>query len=273
MSGIIHSAVVKAADISVPLDDVLLVEGCAAKAWPPSQVTDLNGWQLRYSPGVSNRRANSVLPIFGKPADRLSEQISQVEEFYQARNLPARFMVSPASRPQELDRELERLGYSIDAPTYVQWASTDDVVRKSTPSTKVELIPGPTDTWMSVYMEGVSDGPEISLKAKLINRIKADHVLAQVSDATGPLAVGLGVFDQAWAGVFCMHTLKAHRRRGLARQILGALANWSLSKQAANMYLQVECDNPTAQAFYAASGFVTHYGYHYRTKELRRVSQ
>ena len=263
----------KATDLSVSVDDVRIVETCAAHAWPAVSSVDLDGWLLRSSPGVSNRRSNSVLPVFGKETGQLAERIGQVEAFYKERGLPSRFMISPASIPQDLDQVLANLDYFIDAKTFVQWAKTDEITRICRVDRDVELISMPTTDWMSVYMNGVQDAAEVSLKMQLIDRIGADHTLAQISDESGPISVGLGVCEQGWAGIFCMHTLGRHRRQGSARQILGALASWALKKGATNMYLQVEHDNPTARQFYESVGFVTQYGYHYRTKESGRVSQ
>ena len=273
MSGITRTGSVLAADLSVSVDDVRTVENCAARAWPPTTVTDLGGWQLRSSPGVSNRRSNSVLPIFGKKTDQLVKKIARVEAFYAGRGLPSRFMISPASMPEDLDQVLADQEYFIDAPTFVQWAKSHDVRQTCQVAGDVELISAPTTSWMSVYMSGVQDTAEVALKSQLIKRIEADHVLAQISNESGPIAVGLAVCEQDWVGIFCMHTLKSHRRQGTARQILGALASWALNKGAANMYLQVESENLAARQFYEAARFVTQYGYHYRTKENGRASQ
>ena len=44
--------------------EVRIVETVPVNAWPPATANYLNGWQLRYSPGVYNRRVNSVLVLF-----------------------------------------------------------------------------------------------------------------------------------------------------------------------------------------------------------------
>jgi GNAT superfamily N-acetyltransferase len=48
--------------------------------------------------------------------------------------------------------------------------------------------------------------------------------------------------ERGWAGVFCMATDPAVRRRGVARAVMGALASWSREAGAEGMYLQVERD-------------------------------
>jgi ribosomal protein S18 acetylase RimI-like enzyme len=64
--------------------------------------------------------------------------------------------------------------------------------------------------------------------------------------------------------VFCMATEPAARRRGVARAVLGALAEWSQQQAARGLYLQVERDNTAAQALYASLGFSRSHGYHFR---------
>ena len=73
---------VLATDLSVAIEDVRIVEACMANAWPPTMSTTLGGWHLRHSPGVPNRRANSVLPIFGVEAEDFQDHINTVERFY-----------------------------------------------------------------------------------------------------------------------------------------------------------------------------------------------
>ena len=81
-----------------------------------------------------------------------------------------------------------------------------------------------------------------------------------------PAAVGMGVIEAGWLGIFSMATLPAFRRRGAARAILRTLAVWAQLYDAQYAYLQVMAHNTVAQALYAGAGFVTAYGYHYRVK-------
>ena len=76
--------------------------------------------------------------------------------------------------------------------------------------------------------------------------------------------VGLAVCERGWSGVFCMAVDPAARRRGVARAVLRALAEWSRARGARGLYLQVECDNAAAQALYASMGFTRSHGYHFR---------
>jgi GNAT superfamily N-acetyltransferase len=149
----------------------------------------------------------------------------------------------------------------------VQGANLEDVLPSYNPIDGKVFIGKPTNNWMAVYMEGIEGQHNISSKVDLINRIANDHVLAQISDHSGLVAVGLCVCEGEWSGIFCMHTLNSHRRQGYASQILSALTDWARVKGAKQMYLQVEQENSAAQKFYQASGFKIQYGYQYRVRE------
>ena len=83
--------------------EVRIVEAAFVNAWPPSTTGYLDGWLLRYSPGVYNRRVNSVLVPFWSSGDNFLDQIKVVEQFYWNSDLSSRFMVSPTSVSEELD--------------------------------------------------------------------------------------------------------------------------------------------------------------------------
>jgi len=48
-----------------------------------------------------------------------------------------------------------------------------------------------------------------------------------------------------------------HRRRGAARLLLGAVADWVRSEGARTLFLEVGADNPGARALYDSHGFTT----------------
>jgi ribosomal protein S18 acetylase RimI-like enzyme len=81
-----------------------------------------------------------------------------------------------------------------------------------------------------------------------------------------PAALGLGVVEGDWLGIFCMTTDPGFRRRGAASAILRTLAIWAQLYDARRAYLQVMDQNTAAQALYARVGFETLYHYHYREK-------
>lgn len=88
---------------------------------------------------------------------------------------------------------------------------------------------------------------------------------AGAGDAPGRAAVAIGrcVVDGRWAGFTAVEVAPDYRRRGLARTVMAALARQALAEGASAAYLQVEEDNPGAQALYDGLGFTTHHSYHH----------
>mgnify|MGYP003477809512 FL=1 len=78
------------------------------------------------------------------------------------------------------------------------------------------------------------------------------------------LAVGTGVIDGNWLGVFSMWTRSARRRRGLAAAVLGDLTAWATRHGCHLAYLQVEESNKAGRTVYTRLGFEEAYRYHYR---------
>ena len=111
---------------------VRLLDELAGRATAPSIVEPLDGWQLRASPDAPFRRANSVLPNGDLAAGTdLEDAITTVEQFYEARELPARFQLSSAARPEDLDHVLEQRGYEIEAPVVVMCAGATIVLGRT----------------------------------------------------------------------------------------------------------------------------------------------
>jgi len=250
---------------------VLEIETRAFRAWPADEVEPLGGWALRAAGGLT-RRANSVWPGPDAPAapaldaGALAARIARVERFYASRRLAPRFQLFPAAAPADLDAELARRGWIVEAPVSVQVADAARVAQAGDGrELPVSLAHAPTAGWWSVAGErSRSAGAEPRFRA-LLGRLAGRVGYALVERAGEPVAAGLGVVDEGWLGVFSMSTRPAHRRRGAARAVLAALAGFALERGAPRIYLQVERDNAPALALYARAGFAEHHGYHYRT--------
>jgi GNAT superfamily N-acetyltransferase len=252
------------------MQTILHIETLALHAWPAAEVVALDGWRLRADGGVT-RRANSVWPNGAEGALELPAKIAAAEAFYTARNLPTIYQISPAQQPPELDDELADRGYRDDARTWVQTSSLA-AMRANLPEPHaqgaVTLSTTYADDWFDLYCasEGVT-GHAADVRRRILARITAATGYALLHLDGLPVAVGMGVVEAGWLGIYCMATLPTHRRRGLARQVLAALAAWAQTEGAQQAYLQVMVYNTPAQALYAGAGFATAYQYHYRIRE------
>ncbi|HAJ37641.1 MAG TPA: GNAT family N-acetyltransferase [Chloroflexi bacterium] len=255
----------------IDLSTILTLETLAANAWPAAEVEICGGWRLRSTLGVT-RRANSVWPNRDDGALPLDERLAQVEAFYAARRLPAIYQICDAMQPAQLDAVLATRGYALEAPTFVQVASLATLLTRLPslrhyPAFEVEVSEEFDPQWFELYCtaEAVSS-VAVPVRRAILERITPQHGFVTLYVNGEPAAVGMGVVEAGWLGIFSMATLPAYRRQGAARAILRTLAVWAQLYAAQHAYLQVMAHNIAAQALYASAGFETAYRYHYRVK-------
>jgi N-acetylglutamate synthase len=251
-------------------ETVRLIDELGANATAATTTQLVDGWLLRAAPEYPFRRCNSVLP-YGGDRVGIEGRISTVEDFYRGRDLPVRFQVGPAALPAGLDDALETRGYEIEEPTLVLVAESSRVIAETMRAEAVEVTfaEGIDEYWVAEYASAFGDDDTER------DRLRAyAHLLRHLGPAVGaavlpvdemPAAVGLGVLERGWTGVFAMGTRREARRRGAATSVLHALARWAHSRDASRMYLQVEVTNDGARQLYTRAGFETAYRYHYRT--------
>lgn len=253
------------------LTQIQQLETLAANAWPAAEIADLAGWRLRYAAGVT-RRANSVWPNGATGEMHVAEKLAAVEAFYQARKLPARYQISPAAQPADLDDYLAAQGYVADAHTAVQTTLITTILAKTPPLRQhpefvIEVSEEFDEGWFAAYGAfAEEDAAGFATRREIIQRIPVPSGFASLHIDNQPAAVGLGVVEAGWLGIFCMGTAPVFRRRGAARAILRTLAIWAQMQGAEAAYLQVMDRNAAARPLYANIGFQTLYHYHYREK-------
>ena len=247
-------------------DQIRLLEELSANAWPPAVTQVVDGWLLRYASGVS-RRANSVLALSGSEAGDFEARARVVEEFYRRRGLPARFHLSPAVSPTDLDQFLEERGYRFDCPTAVQAVDLPELQRRLPEGLEqsVELSRVPDEDWFRVYYTAhLWDVVDQEVRRGILTRIGPRVAFATLRRDGEPVAVGQGVVERGWLGLFSMSTHPDHRRQGAATQLVQALTVWGEKFGAAGAYLQVMEESSAARELYRKLGFETRYHYHYR---------
>ena len=247
-------------------EDILAFDRMAADAWPAPYVINLDGWSLRYGEGVS-RRANSVAPWPSTSGGHaLMDQIEAAERFYQDRNLPPRFQVSPAAAPDVLDDELSNRDYEIEAPVTLMIADVHDVIKNTTNGDPITQVSAAAPSgWWDLYVEGFDRDA-----SKVIAGAKDHPQFATATDTVGrndqDVGIGLGVLNDAgWLGIFGMWTRPERRGQGIGTDMLRALTTTAIDNGAIGLYLQVERSNAGAQRLYQRLGFRALYGYYYRT--------
>lgn len=234
---------------------ILRIELAAAQAWPAVEVERLGAWRLRASGGYTGR-ANSVLPI-GDPGMPLAQAIEHAEAFYRARGLPPRMDV-PLPVANSVAAAAISAGWREECQVLVQTLAVERLVAATPPGIGCTLAATPSPGALAIISGRRGRLPEAAM-----------HVLTAVpllrfceyAESGSLLAMARAAVTDGYLGLFAIETVEAARRRGLAQQVMGALARWGHDVGARTAYLQVESTNSAAVALYEKLGFRTHHRY------------
>ncbi|MFG2954514.1 GNAT family N-acetyltransferase [Streptomyces sp. NPDC048291] len=236
----------------------------AARGWRPVESERLGEWELRAAGGFT-RRANSVLPL-GDPGLPPDAALAAVRRWYEERGLPAYVQTATgAEGTQELlCAELERRGWLREVSAEL-WVGGLAPVADRAEGAGVLLSREAGEDWLARYQrKGMS---EVALKV-LGSGPSVWFATVPGAEGDAPAAIGRLVVDGRWAGFAAVEVDPGLRRRGLATEVMAALARRALAEGASAAWLQVETDNPGALALYGRLGFAAHHAYHhYRAPE------
>ena len=199
--------------------------------WPDVTVEHVGDWVMRAAPPVDGRprrRANSALAM-GDPGIPLPEALERARAFSARHERPPLAVVELGS---ETEAALAALGWTpIDlAPVHTQLAPVARTLR------------------------GFGGPPG---DARLEEH--GDRVEVRIGDG----ARGRAAVEGDWLGVHGVLVDPAHRRRGLARQVVAALLEWGAERGATTAWLHVESDNVSAIGLWEGIGFRTHHDHRY----------
>ena len=247
-------------------DAIARIEALAAVAWSADSVEDLDGWELRFTEGVT-RRANSVWPRTDRGRLRIELKLELVEQAYRQRGLPPLYQIGPLAQPAGLDEMLERRGYKLSHQTCTQVAEIGQII----PHTgfrehfNVTITEDFDELWFTTYCQAEQVSPhDASGRRRILERCESLNAYALVFIGDQPVAMGWGVLSGEFVGLFSVATVPEYRRRGAASAVLHSLADWGHRHGASQLYLQVLEDNVAARGLYTRAGFHTLYNYHYR---------
>jgi len=243
--------------------EILRLEAVAALGWRAPDEHRVGGWVLRAASGFTGR-ANSTLPL-GPPDRPLPEAVDEVERWYRARGLRPCIVV-PHALPWPGGDPLEDLlvarGWPLrDGPGIVMTAASAPVAAL-VPDAEVVITPEADDAWCAGYH--YRGGPVHPMAASLLMSAPFQRFAAVPAGDGTVAAIGRVAVAEGWAGLTAMEVAPAHRRRGLATAIIGALARVAVDEGATNFYIQVDETNTGGRALYRRCGFTDRYRYHYR---------
>jgi ribosomal protein S18 acetylase RimI-like enzyme len=243
------------------------IERLADAAWPAGENVPLGDWVLRATQGVT-RRANSVFTAGGRDyrGHELEQLIAEAEGFYLKRSLRPVFQISDATGARELDATLERRGYSVGGRSEV-WTAIPGEVRRAAAVAGGAITSSDevTPAWFDcAFADDAAD--QRPVHEQIVSRVPKPRRFASAVIDGEVGGCGMAASSGGFAGLFCMVTRPAVRRRGVGSILVRHLCEWAAGRGDATVFLQVMVDNEAAKGLYAKAGFARAYGYHYRLK-------
>jgi len=250
------------------------LQAVLARHWVAPDTERLGGWLLRAAGGFTNR-ANSALAL-GPPDRPPAEAVAAVVAWYEARGLPP---CAAAPEPRHDDPDAGVLSDAAAAFAAAGFrplagAGADVLVAPTAAlrspglappdGLRVVLLDAPDAAWLARYhyrgqplaepgIELLSSAPRQAFAA----------VRAGEGPAEETVAVARWSVASAWAGLTAVEVAPDHRRRGLARLLLAAGAEWAWREGAGSTYVQVSETNVAAKRLYLSGGFEPHHFYSY----------
>jgi N-acetylglutamate synthase len=246
-----------------PENHIRFLEELSLTALPALQTAYYDGWILRFA-GGHTRRANSVSPVYPSTLNP-DDKIKHCENFYRAYHLPSVFKLTPMCYPSDLDQRLAFHSYKEYTGASVQECDLTPVDEGATDT--ITIQPEISEAWLAAYFR-LNGNPEqhLAVMRQILTSMTPEKCCAALYRGTHMVAVGLGVLDLGYVGLFDIVTDAAYRRQGLGEQLVRGLLGWGKGNGAEHAYLQVRPDNDPALALYEKLGFSEVYQYWYRTK-------
>jgi N-acetylglutamate synthase len=239
----------------VPENPIARLEKAAADAWPARELAWLGQWRLRASEGYTGR-ANSVLAL-GDPGLPLDEAIARATTFYEERGQPPRIDI-PLPLSARVVPAAVAAGWTEECEVLIQTMPLDRLIAATPPGLGCTGSATPSPAALEIIAG--RRGPLPPAAMHVLTAVPLIKFIEYAEEASLQ-AMGRGTVTDGYLGLFAIETVPAARRRGLAQEVIGALARWAAEAGARTAYLQVESTNAAAIALYEKLGFRTHHRY------------
>ena len=221
--------------------------------WPPAGITRLGPWLLRDGKGGGKRVSAATL---AGPFD--PDTIGDAEAAMLDAGGRALFQLGPDD--EALDAALAARGYQLIDPVVIYSGKVADIAKTSAPMMTTFPHWPPLGIALDLWAEG-GIGPA---RLDVMHRVQGAKCAILARSADRAAGVAFVAIHGPCAKLHALEVSPAMRRKGAARNIMLAAAQWAQSEGATVLGLAVTTANAPARALYASLGMHPVGQYHYR---------
>ncbi|MEE1032732.1 MAG: GNAT family N-acetyltransferase [Ruminococcus sp.] len=246
---------------------IKMIEDFSLNAWPSHQIQLYDGWLLRFSYFYTHR-TNSVEQI-GASTIPVKEKIDFCEDAYRRWGTPSIFKITPLLDPDFEQRLIER-NYVVQHVTEVMVLDFSSYYNR-TPNTYVNIERTINSKWINSLfaLKSTTNAIHKQIVPSMYQAIPKETLAVSITNDAGQIiAIGLGILDRDYMGVYAIHVHPHYRGHGYARSICTTLLNAGKDMGLKGAYLQVVYGNTPAKNLYTSLGFTDLYKYWFRVRDL-----
>jgi GNAT superfamily N-acetyltransferase len=225
-----------------------------AATWPPRSARRVGPWTIRNGAGGGKRVSAATAEGPVGPDDLAIAEAAMAEH----RPGP---LVQVRAGEAALDAMLARAGYGMVDPTVILMAAAAPLATPL-PRLAAFAVWPPLAIQDRIWRNGGIGGARRAVMDRVAGPKSA--ILGRTDDQ--PAGAAFVALSGDIAIVHAAHVPEDLRRRGTARHMLAAAADWAVGQGARWMALAVTTGNAPARALYDGAGFAPVTGYHYRQK-------
>ncbi|NCB92381.1 MAG: GNAT family N-acetyltransferase [Clostridia bacterium] len=243
------------------------IEDLSLNAWPSHQIQLYDGWLLRFSYFYTHR-TNSVEQI-GLSSIPVDEKIKFCEDAYRRWGTPSIFKITPLLDP-DFEKRLIKRDYMVQHITEVMLLDYA-AYRAQTPAVNVQIEHTINARWINSLfaLKSTTNAIHRQIVPSMYQAIPKDTLAASIVNEKGQIvAIGLGILDRSYIGIYAIHVHPYYRGRKYARSICTTLLNAGYEMGLKGAYLQVVHGNSPAKNLYSSLGFQDFYSYWFRVRDF-----
>lgn len=241
------------------LPSVEAFERAGLAAWPGIEVKWDGAW-VRRAAGGYTKRANSVQCLDPEDGEDADLRVISASTWMVVRGIKPVFRITPLAAP-ELVETLDDAGWqSID---HSHLFAMELGQHEPDPDAKLFPVLDPAFIAAQRQLQGYSDATITGMQA-LLGALTVPATGIVVYRDGAPVASGLMAVADGMVVTGNVITDPSRRRQGLAAAMMRSGLAWARDKGATVAALNVQADNPAAQALYEGLGYRHQYDYSYR---------